>query len=188
MCGGNNHSCTGHALCRVCGRRGESSLVIRNSTKSADNYQERGAHAGTERLREQQVEGDRAESGQTRQGKQCLFLAFRPRFRSFLGFMQHIGMFVLQSQATGPSVLCASQPKTFGTRRRGRLSSYTPSCLHALVFPDDYSELAISYSRHVKPAVHIHSAIPLAVNMLFCLLYSAPRQDRGKCQAKRSRH
>lgn len=84
--------------------------------------------------------------------------------------------------------LCASQPKTFGTRRRGRLSSYTPSCLHALVFPDDYSELAISYSRQVKPAVHNHPAIPLAVNMLFCLPYSAPRQDRGKCQAKRSRH
>lgn len=149
---------------------------------------ERGLDASHQRLRHQQMESDRAESGQTRQGKQCLFLAFRPRFRSFLGFMQHIGMFVLQSQATGPSVLCASQPKTFGTRRRGRLSSYTPSCLHALVFPDDYSELAISYSRQVKPAVHNHPAIPLAVNMLFCLLYSAPRQDRGKCQAKRSRH
>jgi hypothetical protein len=68
---------------------------------------ERGLDASHQRLRHQQMESNRAESGQTRQGKQSLFLAFRPRFRSFLGFMQHIGMFVLQSQVTGPSVLCA---------------------------------------------------------------------------------
>ena len=94
---------------------------------------ERGLDASHQRLRHQQMESNRAESGQTRQGKQSLFLAFRPRFRSFLGFMQHIGMFVLQSQVTGPSVLCALR---FALRSR-RLSAHAvgadfhPTRLHA---------------------------------------------------------
>jgi hypothetical protein len=39
-------------------------------------------------------------------------LLFRSRFRSILGFMQHIGVFVLQDcKATGPSLLCAPRSR-----------------------------------------------------------------------------
>jgi hypothetical protein len=94
---------------------------------------ERGLDASHQRLRHQQVESNRAESGQTRQGKQCLFPCFFVRdFVQFSASCNTSGcLYCKIVQATGPSSLCASQPKTLGTRRRGRLYSYTRLRLHA---------------------------------------------------------
>jgi len=66
--------------------------------------------ASYQRLRHQQVESNRTESWQARQGKQLSSLLSHFALCSFLGFMQY---------SSGSSEL--GQPKTFGTRRRGRL-------------------------------------------------------------------
>jgi hypothetical protein len=98
-------------------------------------------------------------------------LLFRSRFRTILGFMQHIGVFVLQDCAShGPELalrLAAEDARHTPSGPTLFLHTPTPTRLHALEIPVDYSELAISNSRHVKPAVHHHPATTLAVNMLF---------------------
>ena len=84
------------------------------------------------------------------------------------------------SQATGPSFATCSR-----RFRHADSADFHPTRLEGYAlwrYPIDYSELAISYSRHVKPAVHHHPVHALAVNnnMLFFFPFpvsSNPYQD-----------
>jgi hypothetical protein len=108
------------------------------------------------------MESNRAESGQTRQGEHCPFLAFAV-FVRFLGFMQRSSgcLFLFYGPELG-----GLQPKTFGTPTS---ADFHPTCLHALESsPTAIANLRNPLPRHVKPGgPPPYPAQTLAVNMLF---------------------